>query len=173
MKINKKNVITAIAVVIVVFIFVSFFQYCARDFIVDAAVNPETGDITILNLDYELKTYDQYGNLMYEFKILDTNGGYAHLRYENQVLLVYVLRTYEVRKYDQTGNLIEELPGGKPIPYAWDTWQRDSKSYFYETDTYCYSYTKPSFWRYLFVKDDVVVKITDKETNIKTILEKA
>ena len=57
-------------------------------------------------------------------------------------------------------------------PYAWDTWERDSKSFFFETDTHIYRYTYPSLWRGLLFNDEVVVKIIDNETEEEIVLWK-
>ena len=171
MKIGKLHLKKFIVIAIVAFILFSIFRYCVKNSIIDAAVNEQTGAITILNRDYELKTYDRYGNMIYGIKLLNTGGGYAHLDYEDGLLIVHVLRTDGVRKYDEEGNLVEQQTLDEPITYAWDVWQRDSKSFFYETDTHIYRYTYPSFWRHLFIKNEVVVKIIDKETQKEIILK--
>jgi hypothetical protein len=132
----------------------------------------QTGAITFLNRDYELKTYDRFGNLIYDTELFNTRGGYAHLDYEDGLLTVYVLRTEEVRKYDENGNLIDQQNDSEDPPYAWDTWERDSRSFFFETDTHIYRYTYPSLWRGLFFNDEVVVKIIDKETKEEIVLWK-
>ena len=105
MKIGKLHLKKFIVIAIVAFILFSIFRYCVKNSIIDAAVNEQTGAITILNRDYELKTYDRYGNMIYGIKLLNTGGGYAHLDYEDGLLIVHVLRTDEVRKYDEEGNL--------------------------------------------------------------------
>lgn len=172
MKIGKLHLKKIIVIAIVAFILFSIFRYCVKNSIIDAAVNEQTGAITILNRDYELKTYDRYGNMIYDIKLLNTGGGYAHLDYEESLLIVHVLRTDEIRKYDEGGKLIEQQVVDELITYAWDNWQRDSKSFSYETNTHVYRYTYPMFWRYLFIKDEVIVKMTDKETQKEIILWK-
>ena len=164
----KKTVIIAL----VVLICISIARYCVKNTVIDAAVNEQTGAITFLNRDYELKTYDRFGNLIYDTELFNTRGGYAHLDYEDGLLTVYVLRTEEVRKYDENGNLIDQQNGSEDSPYAWDTWERDSRSFFFETDTHIYRYTYPSLWRGLLFNDEVVVKIIDKETEEEIVLWK-
>ena len=110
--------------------------------------------------------------MIYDIKLQNIGGGYAHLDYEESLLIVHVLRRDEIRKYDEEGNLIEQQVVDEPITYAWDTWQRDSKSFFYETDTHIYRYTYPTFWRHLFINDEVVVKIINKETQTEFLIWK-
>lgn len=164
----KKTVIIAL----VVLICISIARYCVKNTVIDAAVNEKTGAITFLNRDYELKTYDRFGNLIYDTELFNTRGGYAHLDYEDGLLTVYVLRTEEVRKYDENGNLIDQQNDSEDPPYAWDTWERDSRSFFFETDTHIYRYTYPSLWRGLLFNDEVVVKIIDKKTEEEIVLWK-
>ena len=162
----------AVIIAIVVLICISIARYCVKNTVIDAAVNEQTGAITFLNRDYELKTYDRFGNLIYDTELFNTRGGYAHLDYEDGLLTVYVLRTEEVRKYDENGNLIDQQNESEDSPYAWDTWERDSRSFFFETDTHIYRYTYPSLWRGLLFNDEVVVKIIDKETEEEIVLWK-
>ena len=164
----KKTVI----IVLVVLICISIARYCVKNTVIDAAVNEQTGAITFLNRDYELKTYDRFGNLIYDIELLNTSEGYAHLDYEEGLLIVHVLRTEEVRNYDENGNLIDQQNDSEDPPYAWDTWERDSKSFFFETDTHIYRYTYPSLWRGLLFNDEVVVKIIDNETEEEIVLWK-
>ena len=168
-KITAKKIVI---IALVVLICISIARYCVKNTVIDAAVNEQTGAITFLNRDYELKTYDRFGNLIYDTELFNTRGGYAHLDYEDGLLTVYVLRTEEVRKYDENGNLIDQQNESEDSPYAWDTWERDSRSFFFETDTHIYRYTYPSLWRGLLFNDEVVVKIIDKETEEEIVLWK-
>ena len=166
-KITAKKIVI---IALVVLICISIARYCVKNTVIDAAVNEQTGAITFLNRDYELKTYDRFGNLIYDTELFNTRGGYAHLDYEDGLLTVYVLRTEEVRKYDENGNLIDQQNASEDSPYAWDTWERDSRSFFFETDTHIYRYTYPSLWRGLLFNDEVVVKIIDKKTEEEIVL---
>lgn len=168
-KITAKKIVI---IALVVLICLSIARYCVKNTVIDAAVNEQTGAITFLNRDYELKTYDRFGNLIYDTELFNTRGGYAHLDYEDGLLTVYVLRTEEVRKYDENGNLIDQQNESEDSPYAWDTWERDNRSFFFETDTHIYRYTYPSLWRGLLFNDEVVVKIIDKETEEEIVLWK-
>lgn len=168
-KITAKKIVI---IALVVLICISIARYCVKNTVIDAAVNEQTGAITFLNRDYELKTYDRFGNLIYDTELFNTRGGYAHLDYEDGLLTVYVLRTEEVRKYDENGNLIDQQNASEDSPYAWDTWERDSRSFFFETDTHIYRYTYPSLWRGLLFNDEVVIKIIDKETEEEIVLWK-
>ena len=168
-KITAKKIVI---IALVVLICISIARYCVKNTVIDAAVNEQTGAITFLNRDYELKTYDRFGNLIYDTELFNTRGGYAHLDYEDGLLTVYVLRTEEVRKYDENGNLIDQQNDSEDPPYAWDTWERDSRSFFFETDTHIYRYTYPSLWRGLLFNDEVVVKIIDKKTEEEIVLWK-
>ena len=116
MKIGKLHLKKIIVIAIVAFILFSIFRYCVKNSIIDAAVNEQTGAITILNRDYELKTYDRFGNLIYDIELLNTSGGYAHLDYEEGLLIVHVLRTEEVRNYDENGNLIDQQNDSEDPP---------------------------------------------------------
>ena len=166
-KITAKKIVI---IALVVLICISIARYCVKNTVIDAAVNEQTGAITFLNRYYELKTYDRFGNLIYDTELFNTRGGYAHLDYEDGLLTVYVLRTEEVRKYDENGNLIDQQNESEDPPYAWDTWERDSRSFFFETDTHIYRYTYPSLWRGLLFNDEVVVKIIDKKTEEEIVL---
>ena len=164
---TKKHIRNTVFIVILLYLLLSFVRHITKNFICDAAVNPENGTVTFLTLDYELKTYDQSGNLIYETKLMKTQGGYAYLDYQENKLLVQVLRTDELRYYDESGNLISQQTDTNSIEWEWDDWERDSKSYYYETDTHIYRYTYPRYWTYLFSggKGEVTFLITEKDTN--------
>ena len=170
---KKKTIIRDIFfVVIFLHIAISFVHHITKNFIFDAAVNNESGMITFLTLDYELKTYDQSGNLLYETKLTETDGGYAFLDYQGGKLFVQILRTDELWIYDESGELISKQENTKSIERAWEDWNRDSGSYCYETDTHIYCYTYPKYWRYLFSggRDEIMIRITEKKTQKDIVL---
>lgn len=165
---EKKTIRKIIFIVILLYLLLSFVRHITRDSLFSAAVNPENGTVTFLTtFDYELKTYDQSGNLIYETTLTENAGGYAYLDYQENKLLVYVLRTDELHCYDESGNMISRQTDIKSIGRAWNHWERDSKSYYYETDTHIYRYTYPRYWTFLFSggKGEVTFLITEKDTN--------
>lgn len=168
MKVNISFKKVAILLLTLYLLF-NFIRYITADYILNAVVNEENGNVSFLTHDCELRTYDAQGNLLYS-KRLDLDGT-ALLKYYDGRLYVYELRTEIFYSLDDQGEIDDQFAHEYSEEMkSWLDWESDSWGYYLSTDTYVYLYRKPNFWRFLIFQRTVDFEITDVESKETIIL---
>lgn len=153
----------------------SLIGWISSNYIHDATVDQESGNIAILYRDHELKVYDPEGGLITTVNIdlyNDGYGGYASLEYINGILYVTMLRTDKCYKVDSTGELtlVDESLGENDL-HAWNgDWKRDSTGMCCTLSMVRYKYNYPSYWKYLFGDREISFEITNLESQDTVVI---
>ena len=173
-KFKIKYVVLLIILIIITLLSVSFIRWITSQDILDAAVDETNGNIAILNMDYEIKVYNTYGEMMFEMELSDNDGGYASLEYVNGMLNVQNIRTNILHVIDNDGQLIKkDVYEQEDENYAWDGgWKREKDAYRYQTDTVIYQYNYPTYFYSLFSKKEVKFEIFNQDTGSLVLLAK-
>lgn len=169
MKISKKICILIVGLIAMFFLLQSF-MFCASGRIIDAAVNEENGNVSILTDTWYIKTYSVAGTLLYEKKLEHNAGGYAHLDYVDGVLCVKMLRTDVMVIMNEKGEAIQTQKYflTEEDQYWNEGWEKEGSKYVYQTDTHKYTYHAQNFWRVAFGKQARTFEIVHLESQ-KTI----
>ena len=170
MKIGK-----ILLIILLAWLLLTFIRWITSHDIHDATINLQSGNISILNNDYELKTYDVSGQLLSTTNIdlYDNSGGYAALACVDGKLYVAMHRTDVIYMTEASGEMVvvDEIPFDANNPSPWDEgWEKDGKGWTYATEKTVYKYNYPSFWRYLFGDREISFAITDIQTQETVVI---
>ncbi len=169
MKMNKKHIVLIAIIIVVVFLAGNFIGQVTSDNIVDADVNLISGEISFLTLQYEIYTYDRFGNFLYKTELINSGGGYASLEYIAGNLHVKNYRTPDLYVLNEKGEVVLHSTYTE-YKKEWQGWMRTSLAYVYTTDTTIYQYHIPNYWKYICGERNFSIEITDVETQTsKTI----
>ena len=163
---------------LILYVFVAYFLIFLSAWIIcfgldDIAVCTETGNVSFVTREHQLQTYDAEGNLLYSVEVDNPSGGSFAVAYVDGRLHVNLIRRNTVLVFDENGEIIQTLEVSEEelqSVYYPDDFSQKWAFRYYETDTHVYKYTHPRFWRFLFVRDEIVLKIEDKESQTEVII---
>ena len=172
---RKRNIIFAILLIFVAFLIFKFMGWITSNDVIDAAVDTDSGNISILYINYEIKTYSPNGELLYSVKLSDNDGGYATLEYVEGMLNIQMIRTNSLHILDNNGKIINRsVYDDKDENYSWDNgWQREKDAHRFYTETAVYQYNYPSYWFSVFSnsKEFGSFEIINNNSNNSVILD--
>ena len=170
---NKKTKILLIFLgIIISLLILKLSLYCASNYIWDATVNVENGNISILKNDFFIDTYSSDGTLIYSTELKYNSGGYAYLDYVDGLLYVKILRHDIVIVLDDNGNIIKKEPYYMTqTDKCWnENWKKKSTRYFFENDSTIYCYDAQNFINVAFLKKEKTLEIIKESNENKVII---
>lgn len=173
--ITKKNIKKIIFLTMLVILLVCFLKSCIPWIVSDqihcAAVDETTGNVSLLNLDYEILTFDKNGTLLYSRRLQNTTGGYGSLYYSNGELHVQAYRTNLEYVLNERGETINDMTYDVDDRHLlWVDWTETKEGYEYVLGTTIYRYNYPSFVTYLFHKDETEISFVIVDTKTQSIV---
>lgn len=121
----KKNLVVVFCVVCLLPIVMYIFSGLDPEYVSDASVCQQNGDIAIVVRTDELHiiVFDRDGNEKQRIRVDSSGGGYAHVDYIGTELYLYVLREQSVYKVTTEGELV--TPDSVPEGVCKDSWNEN------------------------------------------------
>ena len=160
---NKKYIVLLATIILAVFFLGNFRGWVTSDHIIDADVNLCNGNLSFLTREYEIHTYDRFGNFLYKTELINSGGGYASLEYIEGKLHVKNYRTPDLYVLDEKGEVVLHSTYTE-YKKEWQGWTRTPLAYVFTTDTTIYQYHIPNYWKYIYGERNFSIEITDVET---------